>query len=343
MTKDHGQAEASPLKVALLYFGFVFGAGFMLGPIRILWLVPRIGVRAAELIETPIMVLVTVFAARWLIRQYNVPPAFATRAGIGLVALSFMVIAEVALGYALRGASLSEYITNRDPVSGTVYVVALGLFAFMPVLVLQRETRASREERLRSLPGDELIPEPLGSLTQAITIQRSPDAIWPWLAQMGAGNRAGWYSYDFVDNGGKRSAERIIPELQNLAIGMLFPALPRVTDGFNVLRYDPGSSLVLGWLPSADDPPIVTWAFVLEETKDQKTRLLVRARGAQNYDFHRLPMWLVRLGHFMMQRKQLIGIARRAEQQRVPSSAEWDTHSIRTSGRSVIANSGGTA
>ncbi len=315
-------AGVSRLTVALLYFGLVFGAGFVLGPIRILWLVPRVGVRTAELLETPIMVLVTVLAARWVIRHYNVQPAFATRPGIGVIALSFMVVAEFGLGFVLRGISVSEYITNRDPISGTVYFLALGLFAFMPALVLQRSTRATREERVRCLPGDELISQPIGSLTQAITIRRSRHEIWPWLAQMGAGNRAGWYSHDFIDNSGRRSAEQIMPELQNLAIGTLFPALPGVTDGFNVLQYESDISLVLGWLPTTNDAPIMTWAFVLEKTKDGNTRLLVRARGGQNYRFHHLPMWLIRLGHFIMQRKQLHGIARRAEQRPAPKRVE---------------------
>jgi endonuclease/exonuclease/phosphatase (EEP) superfamily protein YafD len=126
--------------VAFLYFSLVFGTGFVLGPIRILWLVPRVGVRAAELLEIPIMVLVTILAARWVIRRYNVQSAYATRLGIGVMALSFMVVAEVGLALTLRGMSVSEYITNRDPISGTVYFLALALFASMPVLLLLSET-----------------------------------------------------------------------------------------------------------------------------------------------------------------------------------------------------------
>ena len=60
---------------------------------------------------------------------------------------------------------------------------------------------ASREEKRRAMPADSLVPAPMGVVTHAVTINASPDRVWPWLAQMGAG-RAGWYSYDWIDNGG---------------------------------------------------------------------------------------------------------------------------------------------
>jgi hypothetical protein len=95
-----------------------------------------------------------------------------------------------------------------------------------------RPVRASQLERMKPLPGDEVIPEPIGSLTHAITIRGSRRDVWPWLAQMGAGSRAGWYSYDFLDNGRRKSAQRVVPEWQRIGIGTLFPALPGATDGF---------------------------------------------------------------------------------------------------------------
>ena len=61
----------------------------------------------------------------------------------------------------------------------------------------------------------------------------------------------------------------------------------------------------------------MTWAFVLEERTDGTTRLIVRARGGREYPFYGLPPWIgkpfIRFGHFVMQRKQLLGIAWRAE------------------------------
>ena len=104
------------------------------------------------------------------------------------------------------------------------------------------------------MPGDELLPDASVSATHAITIRRPRSEVWPWLAQMGAG-RAGWYSYDFIDNGGIHSAETIIPELQSVAVGGLFPALPGETQGFTVLSVCPQRSLVLGWNPAGGDSP----------------------------------------------------------------------------------------
>jgi hypothetical protein len=178
-----------------------------------------------------------------------------------------------------------------------------------------RPVRATNGERSRRLAGDELVPDAIGTLTHAIMISGSPGAVWPWLVQMGAG-RAGWYSYDFVDNGRQASATRIVPELQPIRVGTVFPALPGVTEGFVVLAFELQRSLILGW-PNPDGSPLVTWAFVLEELSGNTTRLIVRVRGGQGYRFHGLPERLsipaVRLVHFVMQRKQLLGIARRVE------------------------------
>ena len=180
---------------------------------------------------------------------------------------------------------------------------------------MHRSVKPAPDETTRSLPGDELIDRPIGCLTHAVTIHGSARDVWPWLAQMGAGTRAGWYSYDFLDNGRRPSASRILPELQSLSVGMLFPALPGVTEGFTVLSFEPDRSLLLGW-QSPTKSLLVTWAFVLEE-KPQMTRLIVRARGGSDYSFHRLPRWVsrhvIRVVHFVMQRKQLIEIAKRVE------------------------------
>jgi hypothetical protein len=126
------------LKVGILYFGLVFGAGFVLGPIRILWAVPRFGTRMAELLEAPIMFVVVVVAARWIVRRFALSSTASIRLGMGCVALGFLLVAEFTLVLWLRGLSISEYLANRDPVSGTVYYVMLGVFAIMPLLVARR-------------------------------------------------------------------------------------------------------------------------------------------------------------------------------------------------------------
>ena len=187
-----------------------------------------------------------------------------------------------------------------------------------------RSVRASHLERTCVLPGDELIPEPIGTVTHAITIRRPAREVWPWLAQMGAGDRAGWYSYDAIDNGRRRSAVRIVEELQHIGVGTLFPAVPGATDGFHVLQCEAARSLVLGWRPAPNALPVMTWAFVLDTVNEGTTRLVVRARAARGYPFYGLPpsigMPFIRFGHFIMQRRQLLSIAYRAESRQTTGS-----------------------
>ena len=184
-------------------------------------------------------------------------------------------------------------------------------------LVRLQSVRATRPEARAALAGDDLIPDAMDRLTHAITIRRPRRDVWPWIAQMGAGTRAGWYSYDWLDNGRRPSASRIMPELQRVERGMVFPALPGVTDGFTVLDVDPERSLVLGVQPPGESPK-ATWVFQLEDAGADATRLVVRASGGPDYRFLGLPVFLtkplIRCVHFIMERKQLLGIARRAEQ-----------------------------
>jgi len=175
--------------------------------------------------------------------------------------------------------------------------------------------RDSHDERARDLPADELIPRPAGSVTHAITIRRPPHDVWPWLAQMGSG-RGGWYAYDFIDNGGRPSAERILPEFQNVGVGTVFPALPGVKDVFVVTRCEPEHALVLAWR-SPNGTYLTTWAFVMERPEPSHTRLIVRGRAAPGYRPYGLPQWFAKLtapwAHAIMERKQLLGIQRRCE------------------------------
>ncbi len=126
------------LKAGVLYFAVVFGAGFVLGPVRILWVAPRLGTRMAELLETPIMFVVTIVAARWIIRRLAVLPTPSSRLGMGGIALGLMLIAEFTFVLWLSGSSIREYLAGRDPVAAIVYYVMLGVFGVMPLLVARR-------------------------------------------------------------------------------------------------------------------------------------------------------------------------------------------------------------
>jgi type IV secretory pathway TrbD component len=126
------------VKAGALYFALVFGAGFVLGPIRILWVVPRFGTRLAELIEMPIMLAIVIIAARWVVLRFAVPSTLSSRFGMGCIALLLLLVAEFGLVLWLRGLSIKEYFAGMDPVSGTAFLVMQGVFAIMPLSVARR-------------------------------------------------------------------------------------------------------------------------------------------------------------------------------------------------------------
>ncbi len=126
------------MKAGVFYFAVVFGAGFVLSTIRTLWVVPRIGARTAELAEMPIMLLVSLVAARWTVLRLGVPPVAVARLGMGCVALALMLIAEFGLVLWIRGQTIREYFASRDPVAGAVYYLMLAVFAIMPLMVARR-------------------------------------------------------------------------------------------------------------------------------------------------------------------------------------------------------------
>lgn len=130
------------IKAGMTYFGLVFGAGFVLGSIRVPFLVPYLGERAAELIEMPLMFVVIWVSARFITKRFSLPANGIARLGVGFLALGLLVAAEVLLAVAFQDRTLGEYVASRDPVSGVVYLAMLALFAVMP-LVLARVTSAS--------------------------------------------------------------------------------------------------------------------------------------------------------------------------------------------------------
>jgi len=187
------------------------------------------------------------------------------------------------------------------------------------------------------MPGDSIIPRPMATITHAITIRASPEHVWPWLAQMGAG-RAGWYSYDFIDNGGNPSAISILPQYQKVACGDVFSAIPGATDAFIVTVVEQPWNLVLT-VPKKDGGNIVSWDFLLKPLYQEYTRLIVRARISPQWlertednaspdspilieriygVLAKIPQPLLlgvaRFGHRLMEARMLRGIKRRAEE-----------------------------
>jgi hypothetical protein len=105
------------------------------------------------------------------------------------------------------------------------------LGVLLTYVVARRPVRPLADEASRALPGDDLVADAKVRWKHAVTIRARPAEIWPWLVQMGC-RRAGWYSYDRLDNGGVRSADRILAESQRVQVGDIFPMAPKAKDMF---------------------------------------------------------------------------------------------------------------
>lgn len=172
----------------------------------------------------------------------------------------------------------------------------------------QLQWGASKEEIAQALPGDEIIENPVLTATRAITINAQPGEVWPWLVQMGYG-RAGFYSYDFIDNSRRHSAERIVPELQYLKVGDAIPTSPN--QGFIIEKIEPERLLLM---TIRDKKTELSFVVVLNELEDGSTRMLVRLRVNYRWGIRRsLYFQLFEPGDFVMMRKMLLGIKHRAE------------------------------
>ncbi len=168
------------------------------------------------------------------------------------------------------------------------------------------QQRGSTETEVSmSLPGDDLVPNPVLVSTRAITIRAPAAAIWPWLVQMGRGCR-GLYSYERLENLAgcdMHNAERIIPEHQQLRVGDKVRIVPEGRDPYFVVSViKPGRAIILG----GDDPP-TTWAFILEPIDDKTTRFITRWRQDYEPTFGNVLGWRVFTNPitFVMERKLL--------------------------------------
>lgn len=198
---------------------------------------------------------------------------------------------------------------DRRSVQRAVPAVAAALVA-VGIRRSQLRWGASRDEVARHLPGDDIVLAPQYVATNAITVGGAPGVVWPWLVQMGAYGRAGWYAFDHLDNGGVSSAWELVPQLQDLKVGDVM-ATDRSGDGFVVEAIDPARSLVLS-IRSAD--AVTSSAFVLDPTSDGRTRLLLRVRlRAERTPRGLAYRVLMELGHVIMTRKTLCGIKARVE------------------------------
>jgi len=108
------------------------------------FLVPRLGERYAELLEMPFMFIVIVFAADYVIRRFSLPSSGSILLSVGFSALALVVIAELLLVAVFQDVSVNRYIASRDPVSGSVYLFVLLLFALVPYILSRFRSMSSR-------------------------------------------------------------------------------------------------------------------------------------------------------------------------------------------------------
>jgi hypothetical protein len=196
--------------------------------------------------------------------------------------------------------SLRRHHRPRRAVAIAAELVAAYLVIGRPLML---HWGANCEELHKPLPGDDLVPGPAVQSTRAVTIDAPADAVWPWLAQVGQ-DRAGFYSYEGLENLAgchMHNADEIHPEWQHRSPGETVYLHPRT--GLPVARFEPGRVLALK-----------NWgAFVLEPLGDDRTRLIARGRTPRGPAsiFNAL---LMEIPHFVMERKMLLEIKRRAEQ-----------------------------
>jgi hypothetical protein len=129
------------------------------------------------------------------------------------------------------------------------YAAGLSVAGYAALHCLGRRAGSTRAERRQALPGDGAVRHPQMVTDHAITISAPPEAVWPWLTQMGW-HRAGYYTPRWVDR-------------------LLFPAnLPSL----DVL--DPGLARELGVGDTIPDGPPGTAWFVVEEASPPGTLVL---------------------------------------------------------------------
>jgi hypothetical protein len=126
---------------AMLYFLAVFGAGFALGPIRVFWLEPRLGVVAATLCEAPFLLLAMIAAAYWIPRIIRMAAGISAMLAMGFGALALQQAADFVVGTALRGIGATDQLARLASPEGAIYAALLVLFALIPAIV-SRNARA---------------------------------------------------------------------------------------------------------------------------------------------------------------------------------------------------------
>lgn len=174
---------------------------------------------------------------------------------------------------------------------------------------------STKAEQAAHLPGDGLVPAPLSRVTRSITVDAPCNAVWPWIAQMGSAEagRAGWYSYDRLDNGGRPSADHLRRDVPAPYVGDVL--VPESAFAWTVREVEPGSHLVLeltsppGWFQVH-----TFWTILLRHVDDATCRLVERSAWDMRPRVVGHPFSLVfEVVDFVMMRRHLLNLRDRAE------------------------------
>lgn len=194
---------------------------------------------------------------------------------------------------------------------------------------------ATDEEVFGPYPGADLVPGGRRSSTMAVTIDAPPEKVWPWLVQMGWG-RAGWYSWDLLDNSGRPSAREVHPEWQHLEVGdqLKYSAMGRVADAFRVAVIEANRFLGLygftdlrgRWLDRDQPRPASymegLWGFWLKELPGGATRLVISGYGTFRPPWlERFVDWVSMLVIWPMQARMMAVLKRNIEQEDAGAAA----------------------
>ena len=191
-----------------------------------------------------------------------------------------------------------------------VLVFLLLVFLIYIIVIRPNHLRwgASTDEVNLNLPGDEMVNKPDFNATRGITIESTPEEIWKWIIQIGS-KRAGWYSIDWMDNGGTPSATEIIPEFQEIHKGQFIPFTPDQKNGMWVNDYS--SFKYILWTDKAGK---ASWLWYLIPVGDNATRLITRLRTKYVWTSLWIIYYLIYdVGDIIMMKKCMKGIKQRSE------------------------------
>jgi hypothetical protein len=189
-----------------------------------------------------------------------------------------------------------------------LFVIGLSFIYIAWIRPWQLRWGATDDELARSMPGDDGVAAPSFNATRGVTIHAPAKTIYPWIVQIGM-TRAGWYSYDLLDNLGRPSAKQLLPEHQQIYSGQLIPMSPDGKFGIYVKEFRENE-----WILWSDKEGDSTWFWGIYPEGEMRTRLVTRVRMKYRWNFPAAIFnLLVEFGDIIMMRKCMLGIKERAE------------------------------